>query len=918
LFRIGLEGVNGNENRAPDGRAIIVGLHMPLEAGDRIGPYEIVSAIGAGGMGEVYRAHDTRLHRDVAVKILPASFAADPERRARFEREAQAIAALSHPNVLAIHDTGVHDGRMFVVTELLEGETLANRLKSGALPLRKALEAAIQIARGLSAAHDKQVVHRDLKPENLFLLRDGHLKILDFGLVRHVPSASGATETVAAATDPGVVMGTVGYMAPEQVRGQPVDARADLFAFGAVLYEMLTGQRAFRRDTAAETMTAILREEPRELLQTRADLSPALDRIVRHCLEKDPSERFQTARDVAFALENLSGSASTSSAAHSAADAAGRQGLSRSLGWVALGVLGVAAAAVLWALWPRMMRSGEPAGGDAAVTIGSATQVTTDDGLEIDPAISPDGRLLAYSAGTARQMRIFIRPVAGGRTITLSEDKGAFEYQPRWSPDGSQILYLTPSGAFVASSLGGTSRRVASGEVDSATWAPDGKRILLARDDALSIVPVDGGTERALGTIREPHSCAWSPNDRWIACTSGNVVAVVPGFGFANIAPSALVLLSPSGGSPVELTDRTTFNQSPVWSPDGRHLYFVSNRLGPRDIFVTEIGDDGKPRAEAHRVSTGLGVLSIALSASGRQLTYVTFTARSNLWSLPIPSRGEIDTSGAKSVTTGGQIIEAMTVSPDNKWLLYDSNQYLNAEIFRIPTAGGPVERLTTDPADDFCPDLSPDGTELAWHSWRTGSRDIFIRKMDGTTTQQITATPGQESYPAFSPDGRMLAYFDSVIEDGQTRGLFLMTRDASGRWGEPVLIRRGMWAKPIWMPGGRSVAISHRLKTLEIIDVQTRAVRVVYDPAAPSDPRVESVAISDDGGTLFFKSHDTEGRASIWSVPLAGGKPRLLVRFSDATRSSSRPDFAAKGGKFYFTLEDRQADIWVAELTRK
>jgi eukaryotic-like serine/threonine-protein kinase len=230
--------------------------------GQRVGPYEVVAKLGAGGMGEVYRAHDARLHRDVAIKVLPPSFAADPERRTRFEREAQAIAALSHPNVIAVFDIGTHDDQIYVVTELLEGETLRQRLGTGhPLPMRKAIDIAVQMARGLAAAHDKHLIHRDLKPENIFLVDDGRAKILDFGLARQMPSASGASETIAVATGEGIVMGTVGYMAPEQVRGQPIDARADVFAFGCVLFEMLTGQRAFRRDTAAETMTAILHDD---------------------------------------------------------------------------------------------------------------------------------------------------------------------------------------------------------------------------------------------------------------------------------------------------------------------------------------------------------------------------------------------------------------------------------------------------------------------------------------------------------------------------------------------------------------------------------------------------------------------------------------------------------------------------------
>jgi len=266
-------------------------------------------------MGEVYRARDTRLERDVAIKVLPSSFAADPERRARFEREAKSVAALSHPNILAIYDTGLHEAQLFVVTELLHGETLRDALRSGALPVRKGIDIGVQIARGLAAAHDRGLVHRDLKPENVFVLADGRVKILDFGLAKSVATdatAGAMTAMAVAATDPGTVLGTVGYMAPEQVRGQATDPRTDLFALGAVLYEIFTGKRAFQRDTAAETMTAILREDPPDLSLSRADLPPTLDRIVRHCLEKNPAERFQTARDVAFALEAFSGTAITS------------------------------------------------------------------------------------------------------------------------------------------------------------------------------------------------------------------------------------------------------------------------------------------------------------------------------------------------------------------------------------------------------------------------------------------------------------------------------------------------------------------------------------------------------------------------------------------------------------------------------
>ena len=324
---------------------------MSLSAGSRLGPYEIVSPLGAGAMGEVYRARDKKLDRDVAIKVLPESVAADPDTLARFEREAKAVAALSHPNILSIFDFGTHEGTAYVVMELLEGKTLRERLDEGPIPQKLAVDYALQIVKGLSAAHEKGIVHRDLKPRNLFVMKDGHVKILDFGLAKRIEAIASGEETSAPTaaqhTMPGTVMGTVGYMSPEQVRGLPVDHRSDIFAFGAILYELLSGERAFKRDTASDTIAAILIQEPSELSESGRSIPPALERIVKHCLEKDRDNRFHSARDIAFAL----GEASSGSAAALATLAAQppRSRAFRPLLWAAgVAALAALAAAVLW------------------------------------------------------------------------------------------------------------------------------------------------------------------------------------------------------------------------------------------------------------------------------------------------------------------------------------------------------------------------------------------------------------------------------------------------------------------------------------------------------------------------------------------------------------------------------------------
>ncbi len=363
---------------------------MGLSAGMKLGPYEILGPLGAGGMGEVYRAKDTRLGRDVAVKVLPASLASDADALARFGREAKAVAALSHPNILSIFDVGSEGGTTYAVMELLEGETLRERLREGRLPPRKAVEIAIQVANGLAAAHEKGIVHRDLKPENLFVSADGRAKILDFGLARQTsPTAGDDTKspTIEKATDPQTVLGTVGYMSPEQVRGKPADHRSDIFSFGCVLYEMLTGARAFHGDSAVETMNAILKEEPRDLSAVTTGIPPALDRIVRHCLEKSPAERFQSARDLAFDLGSLSEASTPSATAHVAASR------SRAIGRRVL--LGAAMAAAL-ALAFVSGRKTAPEG----ISPGNVSfrQLTFRRGNLLGARFAPDGKTVVYSA----------------------------------------------------------------------------------------------------------------------------------------------------------------------------------------------------------------------------------------------------------------------------------------------------------------------------------------------------------------------------------------------------------------------------------------------------------------------------------------------------------------------------------------
>src|SRR5688572_2648011 len=538
-------------------------------------------------MGEVYRARDPRLQREVAIKVLPREFSQDAERLRRFEQEARSASALNHPNILAVYDVGTHEAAPFLVSELLEGESLRERLTESGLPVRKAVEIAGQIARGLAAAHEKGIVHRDLKPENVFLIKDGRVKILDFGLAKLTrPETSESKLAVAptqgASTDAGVVLGTVGYMAPEQVRGLPADHRADLFALGAILYEMLAGQRAFHRGSAADTMSAILRDDPPDLETSGRAIPPVLDRIVRHCLEKNPEERYRSAHDLAFDFEALSGSSFAGPVPEPAAAAVGRR--SRPAPWLW-------PAGLVLALFAGWLLRGWQAPRTAAPPRLHFSQLTDQGGAESFPALSPDGTSFVYEREDGGDFDLFLQRVGGTNPTNLTPHCDQNDGGASFSPDGRFIVYRSMCqgpAILVMGATGESPKRVADFGWGP-TWSPDGKEIVLSTQNGLNpfgrgsfgelwAVRLDSG-ERRLVTRHDAVQPAWSPHGQRIAFwglkgeTSQRDLWTVAADG------------SEAERAPVPLLDDAPVDWSPVWSSDGRHVYFGSDRGGTMSLW---------------------------------------------------------------------------------------------------------------------------------------------------------------------------------------------------------------------------------------------------------------------------------------------------------------------------------------------
>ncbi len=927
---LGSEAAAGDFMERPAAGVMAGALEADLVSlvGRQLASYRIDALLGTGGMGEVYRATDTRLNRTVALKILPQHLREVPDLRERFEREARAVAMLRHPHICVLHDIGEDDGIAFLVMELLDGETLAERLTRGPLGRGELFRSAIDIADALVETHRHGVVHGDLKPGNIMLTGDG-AKLLDFGLATLSPVA--AANGAAGAAEPGPSAragGTLPYMAPEQLEGRATDHRIDIFAFGAILYETITGRKAFDGHDPRAPHPTVVVSPPPALAPAAPAWATELEPFIARCLAHEPEQRWTSTFDMADELRRISIGPDETTA----------RSIERGRAWVWWGAAAAAAILVLalWSIADRWSSSGTSAVADQSrvtLTLGNMRRVTSDDQLEIDPAFSPDGRFVAYAAGTVTGMRIFVRPVSDGVARPLTAEANALEFHPRWSPDGREILYVTLGGVFVTAVSGRGTRRVdspsdAAGSYSattssaarrifsSAIWSPDGRRIAIAYGGSLTIVPAAGAgvRQRIADSPYELHSCDWSPGGRWIACVSGNWSFPGPGGYFGNISPSALVLIPAAGGPLVDLMTRADIHRSPVWSKDGQRLYFVSNRQGPSDIYSMEVTEAGAVRDEPIRVTTGLGVYSIAFSSNGRQLAYAAYSSRSNIWSVRIPSKGTVTLSSGRAVTSGNQTIEAMRVTRDGRWLLYDSNLHGSFDIFRLALADGRIERLTTDPDHEFAPDLSADGQSLAYHSWRTGSRDIVVKRLDGPRLDQVTATPSQESFPAWSPDFRSLAFLDQF---SVSTGAFLVRRQPGGGWSAPELLRAGT-SRVSWSPDGRFLTYAVG-GNVEVLPIDSRVPELVYAPATPAvDPAARSVQFGPDGRTLFFKSHDDHGIASLWSIAVTGGKPRRLITLDDPARPSSRSEFAVDGKRLYFAIENRGSTIWVTDVTER
>jgi eukaryotic-like serine/threonine-protein kinase len=762
-----------------------------LAPGARVGPYEINATIAIGGSGELYRARDVRLGREVAVEVLSRELASHADGRRRFEEEARAASALNHPNITAVYDTGLHEGMPFIVTELLEGELLAERLEQGPLSVRRALDCAAQAARGLAAAHERGIVHRDLEPAKLFLTTTGQVKILDFGLAKlkergpSFSSAAGKDETGPTSGD----RTRVGYMSPEQVRGEVGDARSDQFSLGCVLYELLTGLPAFDRPTTAEVNAALLETDPPSLDQVNPRVPRPVAWIVERCLAKDPHDRYgatgDLARDLELALHRLQ-----ELSLSSGTDARAGRALIRAV----LLAIAAAAAGAMIALWMRHPTHSVP-----------VLRYLTYSGHDSSAAAAPDGRTVAFSSTRDGRRRIWLKHVAEGSEVPLTAGE---DDHPRFTPDGSSILFARNEDGRVSlyrvPSVGGEARKL----VDDALYgdfSPDGRRLAFVRQFAergaittiVGTSAADGSNMRELARLDVSRFPAgpfidprWSPDGRWLAATQ---LTLQLG------DPRVIALVDAETGEVRSLEPPTSAG---VWR--GALAWADRDQIvcaQPESVVGEQTGTTSSVvlmDVRTHRTTPLLwppvSIQGLDVLGPGR-LVLGARTVRQHLVEIPVRP----GVRSAVRLTSGSGADRQPVYSRDGGWVFFSSNRTGNLDIWSLSRVSGSIRRLTDDLAQDLDPALAPDG-RLLWSSNRTGRFEIWMAEADGSGARQLTHDGVDAENPVATPDGRWIVYASA---NPKTRGIAKIRPDGS----ESTLVVPGSTIEPEISPDGRFVA---------------------------------------------------------------------------------------------------------------
>jgi len=785
-------------------------------------------------MGEVYRARDTRLDREVAIKILPKIYATDTDRLKRFEQEARATSALNHPNILTVYDIGTHEGSPYIVAELLEGQELRDQLNDGVLSERKAIDYAQQIAHGLGAAHDRGITHRDLKPENLFVTTDGRVKILDFGLAKLRPQGdepvSSDVATEKQITDPGTVMGTVGYMSPEQVRGQVVDHRSDIFSFGSILYEMLSGQRPFRRETVAETMTAILKEEPPELTTLNSRASAQLERVVSHCLEKRPEERFQSARDLGFALGSVSPSGSRLQTAEVV-------GMTEKLGpprllsrerlpWIIGGVLLVALLASL-PFTLSYFRQGQPA--DARVL---KLSLLPPENTSIDQiALSPDGRWLAFTGATGGKVQLWIRALDSTEARAFPGTEGA----------------------------------------TYAFWSPDNRFIGFFAGGKLKKIEASGGIPATLCDARVSTGASWSRDGVILFSFLGGV-------GLSRVSAAGgevTVVLKP------DATRQETEFTDPFFLPDGQH--FLYSTFGPqkdtRGIYVGSL--DGKTNKRLLPDDSN-AIYGPRDSNSG----YLFFGREGTLMAQAFDP-GQLQLTGESFLVSAqvGTLLGSIVTSRHRNFSVSDSvlvfdplpNRARN-ELIWVDRAGKKLSALD-DLTRVTAASLAPDEQHfvVSRGEAQTGNNDLWLSDATGKNPTRFTFNSANDDFPVWSPDGSRIVWASNLEAIYQ-----LYQKSASGAGQESLLLKSDYYKFPTdWSPDGRYILyreVNPKTKfDIWVLPVGSQGSDQKPFPFLQTDANEAAAVLSPDGQWMAYAS-DESGRyeAYVQSFPAGGGKRQI------------------------------------------